>query len=73
MNTCEKPGGGGHMECGGLAAAFEDKATPPNTAPNLRPSHPRRRPVAQGGVRGVLRLFPAESLRYQILDSLTMK
>src|SRR3981189_744497 len=49
MNTCEKPGGGGHMECGGLAAAFEDKATPPNTAPNLRPSHPRRHRVAEGG------------------------
>ena len=49
MNTCEKPGGGGHMEFGVLAAAFEDKATPPNAAPNLRPSHPRRRRVAQGG------------------------
>ncbi len=61
------------MECGGLAAAFEDKATPPNTAPNLRPSHPQRRRVAPGGVRGALRPFPAESLRYQILASLTIR
>ena len=61
------------MECGGLAAAFEDKATPPNTAPNLRPSHPQRRRVAQGGVRGALRLFPTASVQYQIPTSLTIK